>query len=171
VRASRPESLVTTAGLPRMIEHAVRKDPSAKQRTRESCVRMVQPGPRGSGPSHESHAAHGLAAVLSSRMRDRAPSIARERVKGPAGTSTYPPELSVLPGGRHAIGRRLYFHGGIMLNPLYRAERCRDLAQECRAIAALCAPSSEMRNRYSRMSEHYSALAEAEELGIPASGH
>jgi hypothetical protein len=58
-----------------------------------------------------------------------------------------------------------------MLNPLYRAERCRDLARECRAIAALCAPSSEMRNRYSRMSEHYRALAEAEELGIPASGH
>jgi hypothetical protein len=58
-----------------------------------------------------------------------------------------------------------------MLNPLYRAERCRDLAQECRVIAALCVPSSEMRNRYSRTTEHYSALAEAEELGIPASGH
>ena len=25
-----------------------------------------------------------------------------------------------------------------MSNPLYRAERCRDLAEECRAIAALC---------------------------------
>ncbi len=32
-----------------------------------------------------------------------------------------------------------------MSNPLYRAERCRDLAEECRAIAALCAPSTEMR--------------------------
>jgi hypothetical protein len=57
-----------------------------------------------------------------------------------------------------------------MLNPLYRAERCRDLAQEYRAIAALCAPSSEMRNHYSRMSEHYSGLADAEELGTPAYG-
>jgi hypothetical protein len=63
------------------------------------------------------------------------------------------------------------FQGGIMLNPLYRAERCRDLAQECRAIAALCAPTSEMRNHFSRMSEHYSALAEVEALGTLADGH
>jgi hypothetical protein len=48
-----------------------------------------------------------------------------------------------------------------MSNPLYRAERCRDLAEECRAVAALCAPSTEMRIHYSRMSEHYSSLAEA----------
>jgi hypothetical protein len=27
-----------------------------------------------------------------------------------------------------------------MSNPLYRAERCRDLAEECRAIAAVCLP-------------------------------
>ena len=55
-----------------------------------------------------------------------------------------------------------------MSNPLYRAERCRDLAEECRAIAALCAPSTEMRIHYSRMSEHYSRLAEAEVLRTPA---
>jgi hypothetical protein len=58
-----------------------------------------------------------------------------------------------------------------MSNPLYRAERCRDLAEECRAIAALCAPSTEMRIHYSRMSEHYSSLAEAEELGTLAYCH
>jgi hypothetical protein len=50
-----------------------------------------------------------------------------------------------------------------MANPLYRAERCRDLAEEYRAIAALCGPSIEMRNHYSRMSEHYRLLAEAKE--------
>jgi hypothetical protein len=48
-------------------------------------------------------------------------------------------------------------------NELYRAERCRDLAEEYRCIAAMCA-SSEMRNHYSQMSEHYSTLADAEEL-------
>jgi hypothetical protein len=48
---------------------------------------------------------------------------------------------------------------------LYRAERCRDLADECRAIAALCNPSTEMQIRYLRMAEHYSKLAKAEELG------
>ena len=36
-----------------------------------------------------------------------------------------------------------------MSNRLYRAERCRDLAQECRAIAALSAPSTEKRTHYS----------------------
>jgi DICT domain-containing protein len=51
-----------------------------------------------------------------------------------------------------------------MANPLYRAERCRDLAEECRAIAALCGPSTEMQNHYSQMSEHYRLLAEAAEL-------
>jgi hypothetical protein len=57
-----------------------------------------------------------------------------------------------------------------MSNPLYRAEHCRDLAQECRAIV-LCAPSSEMRDHYSRMSAHYTTLAEAEELGMLAYGY
>ncbi len=59
----------------------------------------------------------------------------------------------------------------IMSNRLYRAERCRDLAEECHAIAALCVPSTEMRNHYSRMSKHYSTLAEAEELGTLAYDH
>jgi hypothetical protein len=50
-----------------------------------------------------------------------------------------------------------------MSNSLYRAERCRDLADECHAIAALSDPT-EMRTHYSRMSERYGSLAEAEEL-------
>jgi hypothetical protein len=58
-----------------------------------------------------------------------------------------------------------------MSNPLYRAERCRDLANEYRAIAALCTPSTEIRAHYSRMAQHYSSLAEAEELGMLAFGH
>jgi hypothetical protein len=45
------------------------------------------------------------------------------------------------------------------LNELYRAERCRDLAEEYRLIAAMCA-STEMRDHYSRISEHYRTLAE-----------
>jgi hypothetical protein len=53
---------------------------------------------------------------------------------------------------------------------LYRAERCRDLAEECCAIAALCAPSTEMRIHYFGMTDHYSSLAEAEELGTLAYG-
>ena len=57
-----------------------------------------------------------------------------------------------------------------MSNRLYRAELCRDLAEECRAIAALCAPSTEMWAYYSRMSEHYRELAVAEELGALAYG-
>jgi hypothetical protein len=57
-----------------------------------------------------------------------------------------------------------------MSNPLYRAELCRDLANECRAIAALRTPSSEIRADYSRMAQHYSSLAEAEELGMLAYG-
>ena len=68
-------------------------------------------------------------------------------------------------------GIRLFFWGGIMSNRLYRAERCRDLAEECHAIAALCVPSTEMRNHYSRMAEHYGTLAEAEELGKLVYGH
>ena len=91
-------------------------------------------------------------------------------MKEGAGTRTYPKDLSVLPAGRHVIGHRLFFWGGIMSNPLYRAQRCRDLAEECRAIAVLCTPSAEMRTHYSRMSEHYSSLAEAEELGMLAYG-
>jgi hypothetical protein len=51
-----------------------------------------------------------------------------------------------------------------MVNELYRAERCRDLAEEYRRIAAMCV-STEMRDHYSRMSEHYRTLAEAEEPG------
>ena len=51
-----------------------------------------------------------------------------------------------------------------MSNELYRAERCRDLAEEYRRIAALCA-STEMRNHYSQTAEHYCTLAEVEELG------
>jgi hypothetical protein len=34
-----------------------------------------------------------------------------------------------------------------MLNPFYRAERCRDLAQECCAIAALCITARWLRPR------------------------
>jgi hypothetical protein len=63
-----------------------------------------------------------------------------------------------------------FLRAGIMSNPLYRAERCRDLAAECRAIAALCAPSTETQAHYSWMSEHYRKLAEAEELGALACG-
>lgn len=54
----------------------------------------------GDQPRRECHAAHGFIPDLSSQTRDRGPGITRERVKGRAGTSTYPPELSVLPGGR-----------------------------------------------------------------------
>jgi len=56
-----------------------------------------------------------------------------------------------------------------MSNALYRAERCRDLAEECRRVAALCT-SSEMRSHYLLLSEHYSTLAEAEELAALAYG-
>jgi DICT domain-containing protein len=55
-----------------------------------------------------------------------------------------------------------------MSNPLYRAERYRNLAEECHAIAALCTPSTEIRAHYSRMVQHYSSLADAEELGMLA---
>jgi hypothetical protein len=59
--------------------------------------------------------------------------------------------------------------GSIMSNSLYRAARCRDLADECHAIAALCDPSTEMRTHYSRMAEHYGWLAEAE-VSMPVHG-
>jgi hypothetical protein len=54
------------------------------------------------------------------------------------------------------------------LNELYRAERCRDLAEEYRLVAAMCA-STETRDHYSRMSEHYRTLAEAEESDVETS--
>jgi hypothetical protein len=57
-----------------------------------------------------------------------------------------------------------------MSNSLYRAQRCRDLAEKCHAIAALCNPSTEMRTHYSRMSVHYRSPGEAEELGALAYG-
>jgi hypothetical protein len=56
-----------------------------------------------------------------------------------------------------------------MSNELYRAERCRDLAEEYRRIAAMCT-STEMRNHYWRMSEHYRTLAKTEEFGVETSG-
>ncbi len=56
-----------------------------------------------------------------------------------------------------------------MSNELYRAERCRDLAEEYRRIAAMCT-STEMRSHYSRMSEHYRTLAKTEEFGVETSG-
>jgi hypothetical protein len=55
------------------------------------------------------------------------------------------------------------------LSELYRAERCRDLAEEYRLIAAMCA-STEMREHYSRMSEHCRTLAEAQESDVEAAG-
>jgi hypothetical protein len=58
-----------------------------------------------------------------------------------------------------------------MSKSLYRADCCRDLAEECRAIAALCVPSSEVRSHYSRMSVHYRTQADAEDLGSQAHGH
>jgi len=54
-----------------------------------------------------------------------------------------------------------------MANPLYRAERCRDLAEEFRRLSEMC-KSPEIRNHYSQMAEHYSSLAEAKNLGILA---
>jgi len=56
-----------------------------------------------------------------------------------------------------------------MSNALYRAGRCRDLAEECRRVATLCT-STELRRHYSLLSEHYSTLAETEELGALACG-
>jgi hypothetical protein len=55
-----------------------------------------------------------------------------------------------------------------MSTRLYRAERCRDLADKCCAIAALSTPSTEKQTSYWRMAEHYSKLAKAEELGTLA---
>jgi hypothetical protein len=63
---------------------------------------------------------------------------------------------------RPTISYLFLLGGGITVNELYRAERCRDLADEYRRIAAICA-STEMRDHYSRISEHYRTLAESEE--------
>jgi hypothetical protein len=104
----------------------------------------------------------------SSLACDWSAGITRERVTGGWGTRTCPTDF--LSVSRHHCRAPYFFRGGIMPNPLYRAERCRDLADECRAIAALCAPSTEIRTHYSRMSEHYSSLAEAEELSMLAYG-
>jgi hypothetical protein len=51
-----------------------------------------------------------------------------------------------------------------MSNPSYRAEHCRDLAEECRRLAANTL-SSQMRNRYSLMAESYNTLAKTKEIG------
>ena len=56
-----------------------------------------------------------------------------------------------------------------MSDALYRAERCRDLAEEFRRLSAMCT-LPEMRNHYSQMAEHYSSLAEVKNLGILAYG-
>src|SRR5262249_27272104 len=59
-----------------------------------------------------------------------------------------------------------FFRGGTsMSNAMYRAERCRDLAEECRRLAAM-SPSTEMRKHYSRMAERYGTLAQVEMLGV-----
>jgi hypothetical protein len=52
-----------------------------------------------------------------------------------------------------------------MSDALYRAERCRDLAEEFRRLSEMCT-SPETRNHYSQMAEHYSSLAEVKELSI-----
>ena len=50
-----------------------------------------------------------------------------------------------------------------MSDPSYRAEQCRDLAEECRRLAATTL-SSQMRNRYLVMADNYSTLAKTEEI-------
>jgi hypothetical protein len=52
-----------------------------------------------------------------------------------------------------------------MSDALYRAEGCRDLAEEFRRLSEMCT-SPEMRNDYSQMAEHYSSLAETKNMGI-----
>jgi hypothetical protein len=54
-----------------------------------------------------------------------------------------------------------------MSDALYRAERCRDLAEEFRRLSEMCT-TPEMRSRYSQMAEHYSSLGQAKDLGILA---
>src|SRR5712671_8232890 len=107
--------------------------------------------------------------VAHSRTCDRGPGITRERVKGRSGTKTYPTDFPCpVTDTQQTIGRRLYLLGEVfMSSAFYRAERCRDLAEECRRVPALCT-STEMRRHYSLLSEHYSTLAETEELGALA---
>jgi hypothetical protein len=85
---------------------------------------------------------------------------------------------------RHSVGRKAALNWNIVesvanptlglkvtrstLNKLYRAQRCRDLAEEYRLVSAMCA-STEMRDHYSRMSQHYRTLAEAEESDVEIS--
>ena len=107
--------------------------------------------------------------MVHSQICDRKSGITRERVKGGAGTRPYPTDLSVLLGGRQSYRARVFFWGGVMSNPLYRAERYRDLAEEMRRLAAICS-EIEIQNRYLRMVEHYSALAEVEEMSTVAYG-
>src|SRR5215470_1643258 len=90
-----------------------------------------------------------------SQTRDTRAGIARERVKGWAGTTTQVTGVSVLLGANMTIGARHFFWGGIMSDPLFQGRCHRDLAEECRIIAALCAASSEIRFYHSPMLEHY----------------
>ncbi len=49
-----------------------------------------------------------------------------------------------------------------MSDALYRAEHCRDLAEEFRRLSEMCA-SPEKRNHYSRMAKDYILLADIAE--------
>ena len=51
-----------------------------------------------------------------------------------------------------------------MSDPLYRAERCRDLAEECRRLAASTL-SDQMKKRYLLMAKDYTLLADLEKHG------
>jgi hypothetical protein len=82
-----------------------------------------------------------------SRFCDRKPVSARERVKRVIGTRAIQRICLFCPMADIAV-RRGFVRGGLMANPLYRAERRRDPAEEYRAIPALCSPSTEMRDHY-----------------------
>jgi hypothetical protein len=58
-----------------------------------------------------------------------------------------------------------------MSNPLYRAERCRDLAKECSRHHCTLRPLNRNAKPLFADIEHYSFLAEAEELGTLANDH
>src|SRR6266404_7224009 len=87
--------------------------------------------------------------IAHSRTCDRRPGITRERLIGGPGTRTCPtdfPRCGRTSGFRaptSAESGTALSLGGMMSDPLYRAERCRDLAEEYRSVAALCA-STEM---------------------------
>jgi len=49
-----------------------------------------------------------------------------------------------------------------MSNPLYRLERCRDLAEECRRLAASTL-SGQLKKRYLLMAKDYTLLADMAE--------